>query len=114
MIYANKMNKNKNIHLNKLADYIKMLAFPDLLYVFLNNQLEGESGSDSDSNSGLLQAISPISVYHSTIALFYAPSDPSGICGMRHEHIQSTPSWRNAGPRHDCAFFVEKQDECGF
>ena len=91
-----------------------MPAFPDLLYVFLNNQLEGESGSNSDSDSGLLQAISPISVYHSAIASFYAPSDPSGIRGMRRERIWSTPSWRNAGPHCDCAFVVEKQDECGF
>ena len=91
-----------------------MPAFPDLLYVFLNNQLEGESGSDSDSDSGLLQAISPISVYHSAIASFYAPSDPSGIRGMHRERIRSTPSWRNAGPHRDCAFVVEKQDECGF
>ena len=92
-----------------------MPTFPDLLYTFLNNQLQGESNStDSDSDSNLLDAISPISVYHSAIASFYAPSDPSGIRGMRREHIQSTPSWWSAGPWCDCVFVVEKQVERGF
>ena len=92
-----------------------MPTFLDLLYTFLNNQLQGESNStDSDSDSNLLDTISPISVYHSAIASFYAPSDPSGIRGMRREHIWSTPSWRSAGPLCDCVFVVEKQDDRGF
>jgi hypothetical protein len=33
---------------------------------------------------------------------------------MRRERIRSTPSWRSTGPRHDCAFVVEKQNEHGF
>jgi hypothetical protein len=93
-----------------------MPTFPDLLYIFLDNQLQGESDSiDFDSDSNLLEAISPISVCHSAMAYFYAPSDPSGIRGMRREHIRSTPSWRSAGPHHDdCVFVVEKQNERSF
>ncbi|KAF8885010.1 hypothetical protein BD779DRAFT_1612023 [Infundibulicybe gibba] len=41
-------------------------------------------------------------VYHSAVAVFHAPSDPSGYRGMRREYIRSTPSWRTDGPRHDC------------
>ncbi|KAF8805466.1 hypothetical protein BYT27DRAFT_7104486 [Phlegmacium glaucopus] len=44
------------------------------------------------------EGISPISVYHSAVASFYAPSDPSGIQGMHCEWIQSTPSWRYRAP----------------
>ncbi|KAF8806795.1 hypothetical protein BYT27DRAFT_7256797 [Phlegmacium glaucopus] len=91
-------------------------AFPALLHAFLDDQLRGsEVGDvDSDSDDDLLQGISPISVYHPAVASFYAPSDPSGIRGMHCEWIWSTPSWRSTGPRHDCVFVVEKQNEHGF
>ncbi|KAF8816751.1 hypothetical protein BYT27DRAFT_7220468 [Phlegmacium glaucopus] len=80
-----------------------------LLHAFLDDQLrESELGDvDSDSDDDLLEGISPISVYHSAVASFYAPSDPSGIRGMRRERICT-------GPRRDCAFVVEKQNERGF
>lgn len=45
-----------------------------------------------------------IKVFNSASALFYAPSDVSGIHGMRREIIQSAPNWRNEGPRQDCVF----------
>jgi hypothetical protein len=45
-----------------------------------------------------------ISVFNSASALSYAPSDVSGIHGMRREFIRSTPLWRNEAPRYDCAF----------
>ncbi|KZT24237.1 hypothetical protein NEOLEDRAFT_1179483 [Neolentinus lepideus HHB14362 ss-1] len=50
----------------------------------------------------------PIFIHHSATATFYAPSDPSGIQGMRREHIRATPSWRKGAPRFDCIFV--KQD----
>ncbi|KAJ6618416.1 hypothetical protein B0H10DRAFT_1795315, partial [Mycena sp. CBHHK59/15] len=53
-------------------------------------------------------------VFHSAIATFYSPSDPSGIRGMRRERIRSTPSWRKTGPRRDCVFLVEDQNADGF
>ncbi|KAF9492166.1 hypothetical protein BDN71DRAFT_1483874 [Pleurotus eryngii] len=36
---------------------------------------------------------SKITVFHSTIAMFFTPSDISGIHGMQCEHICSTPDW---------------------
>ncbi|TDL20259.1 hypothetical protein BD410DRAFT_815646 [Rickenella mellea] len=45
-----------------------------------------------------------ISVFHFASATFYAPSDLSGINGMRRERIYSCPSWRRGHPRHDCIF----------
>ena len=94
-----------------------MPAFPGLLRAFLHHQLDSPSelgGGDSDSDEDICNSISPISVYHSAVASFYAPSDPSGIRGMRRERIRSTPSWRSTGPCCDCTFVVEKQDAQGF
>ena len=54
-----------------------------------------------------------ISVFHSAIATFLAPSDPSGLHGMRCERIHSTPSWRGHEPRRDCAFVVEDETKEG-
>ncbi|TFK72995.1 hypothetical protein BDN72DRAFT_894243 [Pluteus cervinus] len=45
-----------------------------------------------------------VQVFSSASATFYAPSDLSGIHGMRREYIRATPNWRNEGPRHDCIF----------
>ncbi|KAG6825616.1 hypothetical protein H0H92_003051 [Tricholoma furcatifolium] len=52
-------------------------------------------------------------VYHSAIATFYAPSDDSGIRGMRRERIRSTPDWRGRGSRRDCAFVVQDDKQPG-
>ncbi|GBE88358.1 hypothetical protein SCP_1301730 [Sparassis crispa] len=43
-------------------------------------------------------------VHYSAAAVYYAPSDPSGIGGMRQEHIRATPTWRRKHPRFDCIF----------
>lgn len=45
-----------------------------------------------------------IQVFNSASSTFYAPSDRSGIGGMRREHIRACPIWRNEVPRYDCVF----------
>ncbi|KAG1888514.1 hypothetical protein F4604DRAFT_2023854 [Suillus subluteus] len=45
-----------------------------------------------------------ISVFNSACSRFFAPSDLSGIGGMRHEYIRACPIWRNEHPRFDCVF----------
>ncbi|KAI6126555.1 hypothetical protein F5141DRAFT_998049, partial [Pisolithus sp. B1] len=45
-------------------------------------------------------------VYNSACSTFFAPSDLSGIHGMRREYIRSCPMWRNVGPHFDCIFIV--------
>jgi len=45
-----------------------------------------------------------IAVHKSAISTFYAPSDLSGVGGMRHEWIRATSSWRGGPPRYDCVF----------
>lgn len=85
---------------------------------FLQDQINrygSESNSDaSDSDDGFPPSISSdILVYHSAIAMFYSPSDSSGIRGMRRERIRSTPSW-HGDPRRDVALVVEDEDIVGF
>ena len=92
-------------------------SFGRLLRVFLNDQVGSSDGSDmdtSDEDGDILDHISPISVFHSAIASFYAPSDPSGLRGMRRKRIRSTPSWRSSGPRRDCVYVVEDESKEGF
>ncbi|KAJ3007937.1 hypothetical protein NUW54_g3347 [Trametes sanguinea] len=57
---------------------------------------------------------SRVRVFHSAIATFYAPSDPSGVGGMRREHIRATPSWRKGPPRYDCVFIGKDPTAPGF
>ncbi len=54
-----------------------------------------------------------ISVFSSATATFFAPSDESGIRGMRRERIRSTHMWRNQGPRRDCALVVKDETKPG-
>lgn len=56
---------------------------------------------------------SKISIFHSAVATFHAPSDESGVHGLRRERIRCTPSWRNQGERRDCAFVTMDQDKPG-
>jgi hypothetical protein len=56
---------------------------------------------------------SKISVFHSMIATFSAPSDVSGTHGMHREIIRSTPSWRRQYSRHDCVFIVADETKSG-
>ncbi|KAH9046933.1 hypothetical protein EDB84DRAFT_1586692 [Lactarius hengduanensis] len=45
-----------------------------------------------------------VSVYHTATAIFYSPSNLSGIQGMRSECIRCNPRWRKRTPRFDTAF----------
>jgi hypothetical protein len=55
-----------------------------------------------------------VRVFHSATAHFRAPSDPSGVGGMRCEVIRATPSWRNYGPRYDCVYLMVDPEALGF
>ncbi|KAG1763973.1 hypothetical protein EV702DRAFT_1182667 [Suillus placidus] len=47
-----------------------------------------------------------ISVFNSASSTFHAPSDLSGIGGMKREHIRACPLWRNECARNDCVFVI--------
>ena len=101
--------------LQELADHVGQPHLPELTRHFLFDQLNPNVFVTSN-HVALHQCphiSSPVSVFHSAIATFYAPSDESGICGMRRECIRSKPSWRGKVPRRDCAFVVEDEDKPG-
>ncbi|KAF8802623.1 hypothetical protein BYT27DRAFT_7306648 [Phlegmacium glaucopus] len=45
-----------------------------------------------------------ITIYPSAVATFHAPSDISGIGGMRRERIRAVKSWRKGPGRYDTIF----------
>ncbi|KAG2039892.1 hypothetical protein BDR03DRAFT_932956 [Suillus americanus] len=47
-----------------------------------------------------------IRVFNSAVSTFFAPSDLSGIGGMKREHICVSPNWRNGHARKDCVFVI--------
>ena len=81
---------------------------PDLTYLiwkFIQDQNQPDSDSASSSTSSDLPEFNmKISVYSSAVATFYAPSDISGIGGMRCERIHATDTWRNGPGQYDCIF----------
>lgn len=55
-----------------------------------------------------------VRVHHSAVATYHAPGDPSGVGGMRREHIRATPSWRSGAARYDCVFISKDPTLAGF
>ncbi|KAH9983689.1 hypothetical protein BJV74DRAFT_776551 [Russula compacta] len=75
--------------------------FIHLLHKFLYDQLHWNSISSTlsstSSDMNLPNFHRTIWVHPSAVATFYAPSDLSGVGGMRHEQIQAVPAWQK-GP----------------
>ena len=72
----------------------------------------------SDINLNLLPRFSGrVSVYHSAVATYYAPSDASGVGGMYRERIRVTPAWNrgeSSVARHDCILVQVGPEDDGF
>jgi hypothetical protein len=97
-----------------LGRALHILHFSRLCQEFLESQqqlIERSSHVNTNGHSPRRIAASTarIRVYTSAIALFYAPSDPSGIHGMKRERIHCTAAWRGR-PREDCVL-VKVDDE---
>lgn len=91
--------------------YIKQPEFPLALRRFLHFQVH----PDSDILPDLVNCPAfegKISVFHSAVARFYAPSDLCGAGGMYQERIRAAPSWYGR-PRHDTAFVVLDESKPG-
>ncbi|KAG2336476.1 hypothetical protein BDR05DRAFT_978785 [Suillus weaverae] len=54
-----------------------------------------------------------LQVFNSAATTFHAPSDLSGIGGMRREHIHACPLWQNEYPCNDCVFINIDSDAEG-
>ncbi|KAJ3711704.1 hypothetical protein C8R42DRAFT_728400 [Lentinula raphanica] len=103
-------------YISELATYIKQPLLKTLTQQFLSEQLDRSDNSSISSHTSdihLPEIISKINVYHSATAVFFAPSDHSGMQGMKRERIRSTPSWRGH-ERRDCVLVTIDEDKPGF
>jgi hypothetical protein len=106
----------KKALVENLALQINQPSFPELIRRFLYDQQYPDCPLTSTNVS--LHACPPfagvISVFASATASYYAPSDPSGICGMHRELIRANPSWQKDRARYDCAFINSEPELDGF
>ncbi|KIK82842.1 hypothetical protein PAXRUDRAFT_153431, partial [Paxillus rubicundulus Ve08.2h10] len=84
-----------------LAIELSIPSLPSLIACFLAEQLHPES---QPACSHLPPFIGHIKFFNSAAAMFMAPSDPSGICSMRREHIHAVLSWQRGSAHYDCVF----------
>jgi hypothetical protein len=88
--------------LHEAAELLQLPSFPKLLRKFLHEQLRHDNTTAAlPSSRNGLRIGGRIRVFFSALAIFYAPSDISGISSMRHEHIRATSSWRSGQARYD-------------
>ncbi|PPQ89174.1 hypothetical protein CVT25_000066 [Psilocybe cyanescens] len=77
---------------------------------FLFQQLNPDLNPDNFSFEDFPCITEKVSIFHSAVATFYAPSDECGIYGMHHEWIQCASQWCKKAPCRDCVFVVEDED----
>ncbi|KAH9997156.1 hypothetical protein BJV74DRAFT_877357 [Russula compacta] len=95
-----------------LANHIGEPRFVELLQRFLYEQVNPNMATlpeDVPLNE-CPSFVGSISVFHSAIARFYAPSDLCGAGGMYCERIRSNPNWRREYAHYD-TMFVETNSE---
>ncbi|KAI6022994.1 hypothetical protein BKA83DRAFT_97099 [Pisolithus microcarpus] len=99
---------NRAMTVVALADELHIPNLPELVWAFLVGQLYPDNSRDPTDISHLECPgyKGKISIYNSATSTFYAPSDLSGIGSMRQEYIRAAPTWRQEGPRYDCAFVI--------
>ncbi|THG92798.1 hypothetical protein EW026_g8234 [Hermanssonia centrifuga] len=94
-----------------------LFRVPDLtslVSTFLYDQTHPEPLPDGFPAPPPCLPVQSIKVYHSAAATFYAPSDISGIGGMRRERIRATPSWFKGPAHYDCVFAENDSTVEGF
>ncbi|KAJ7219449.1 hypothetical protein GGX14DRAFT_533211 [Mycena pura] len=81
--------------LNALAAHVAQPTLPLLLHRFLHAEVHGPAAEDAVPPPLHMCPIfaGQITIHHSAIARFYAPSDLCGAGGMSRERIRSNPRW---------------------
>ncbi|KAG1802868.1 uncharacterized protein HD556DRAFT_1437932 [Suillus plorans] len=102
-------NEEERQRAQTIPDLSAELAIPHLYNILRRFLFKQVNPDDQRSPSEVPLASCPrfdgkIQVFNSASSIFYAPSDHSGIGGMRREHIRACPVWRNEAPRYDCVF----------
>lgn len=86
---------------------IRQPNFLGLVHQFLHNQLHptvSDASSDDTPFMALPNIQGRMAIYTSAVSMFYAPSDLSGVGGMRRERIHAVPLWRKSYSRYNCVF----------
>ncbi|KAF5343292.1 hypothetical protein D9758_016490 [Tetrapyrgos nigripes] len=106
--------------LTDLAVYVSQPSLPVLIRHFLYNQRYldaplGQRGCDVPINQcpNFLDD-HPVYLHNSAQATFFAPSDMSGLGGMRRERLRAVKSWFGGAARYDCVFMEGDTLEDGF
>lgn len=96
----------------QLADSIHYPQLPILVRHFLFDQLYPQSLlSGSEVPLGQCPNFrGRVSIFKSAVAMFYAPSDQSGVGGMIRQRIRATKKWRQGPPRYDTVFVQKDAD----
>ena len=94
----------RKVYPEEIAAEIEQPKFPDLICHFIYNQQHSDDTASNASISDLPMFYGKITTYSSALATFHAPSDISGIGGMRRERIRAVKSWRNGPGRYDTIF----------
>jgi hypothetical protein len=95
-----------SIYPEDIAVEIEQPDFLNLIQQFIYKEQLSDHVSDDSSVSALRVPTfyGKIAVYSSALATFHAPSDMSGIGGMRRERIRAVKSWRKGPGRYDTIF----------
>lgn len=87
----------------EIGHFIEVPDLPDMLAIFIYDQIHPDNPIDNGNlPSPEFYLDSSVSVFPSAVAHFFAPSDNSGVGGMRRERIRATTSWRRGPARNDC------------
>ena len=99
------ISTEKRLYPDIVAEQIGQPDLVNLIQHFLSDQCRLDSDSDTTLSSSDIQDFHEmIRMSTSAVATFYAPSDISGIGGMRYERIHAVDTWRNGPGRYDCVF----------
>ncbi|KAH9168314.1 hypothetical protein EDB89DRAFT_1855662 [Lactarius sanguifluus] len=96
------------LSITELAGIFRQPDLQALIHRFLFDQLHLDNPNTPAGSDVPLSQCPPfdskVYVYHTATAIFYSPSDPSGIQGMRSECICCNPRWLKRTPRFNTAF----------
>ncbi|KAF8817625.1 hypothetical protein BYT27DRAFT_7221428 [Phlegmacium glaucopus] len=113
VVLARTRIRNYPRYLEDLAVHIQQPRLTELTRRFLFEQLHPNTSADGVELEDCPKITSKISVFHSAVATFFAPSDKCGLRGMCRERIRSCPLWWKKAPRRDCALVVENEERPG-
>jgi hypothetical protein len=105
----------RDVH--QLAEHVDQPRLCELIRRFLYDQLNPEAptpGGRIPLEECPAFVNERIYIFNSARAVFYAPSDVSGVGGMHHERIRATKSWYRGPPRYDCVFIEHDTEAAGF